>query len=64
MRAPPAAANRPDEKGLDASVSPVLEAFKVTYGGDQEDDVPAAGAKRPAGGGSVREEFEWDIISG
>ncbi|CAB1118397.1 unnamed protein product [Ectocarpus sp. CCAP 1310/34] len=41
---------RPDEKGLDAAGGPVLEEFKVSYGGDQEDDLPAAGAKRSAGG--------------
>lgn len=41
---------------LDASVAPVLDEFKASYGGDQEDDVPAAGAKRSASGsaGSVR----------
>lgn len=45
---------RPDEKGLDAAAAPIMEAFKVSYGGEKEDDVPAGGAKRPAGG-AVRE---------
>lgn len=35
---------------MDAAVSSILEAFKVSYGGDKEDDVPAGGAKRPSGG--------------
>ncbi|CAN0117462.1 unnamed protein product, partial [Ectocarpus sp. 8 AP-2014] len=56
---------RPDEKGLDAAGGPVLEEFKVSYGGDQEDDVPAAGAKRSAGGsgegsGAKRVKTEGD----
>ncbi|CAM9259428.1 unnamed protein product, partial [Laminaria digitata] len=41
---------RPDEKGVDAAIAPLLQAFKVSYGGDKEDDVPACGAKRSAGG--------------
>ena len=35
---------------MDAAIAPLVEAFKVSYGGDKEDDVPAGGAKRPAGG--------------
>lgn len=50
--------SRPDEKGLDTAGGPVLEEFKVSYGGDQEDDVPATGAKRSAGG-SVRGVGSW-----
>lgn len=42
---------RPDNKAIDEATASIVEAFKVTYGGDQEDDVPAAGAKRSAGGG-------------
>ncbi len=54
MRASDVAASRPNDKVLDESLAPILDAFKASYGGDQEDDVPAAGAKRSAGS-SVRE---------
>lgn len=37
---------RPDDKVIDQTAASLVEAFKVTYGGDKEDDVPAAGAKR------------------
>lgn len=42
---------RPNEEGVDAAIASVLDTFKATYGGDQEDDMPVAGAKRAAGGG-------------
>lgn len=54
---PPDAASRPNEKVLDESLAPILDTFKASYGGDQEDDVPAAGAKRSAGS-SVRRSCE------
>lgn len=44
------APRRPNDKAIDEATASIVEAFKVTYGGDQEDDVPPAGAKRSAGG--------------
>jgi len=39
---------------VDAAVRPLIEEFKVTYGGDMEDDVPVEGRKRSGGGTAVR----------
>lgn len=39
---------------MDAAVSPLIEEFKATYGGDMEDDIPESGAKRSGGGTAVR----------
>jgi len=57
LRASDATASRPDDKVLDESLAPILDAFKASYGGDQGDDVPTAGAKRSAGS-SVRESYD------
>lgn len=45
---------RPDEGAVDAAVSPLIEEFKATYGGDMEDDTPVEGRKRSGGGSAVR----------
>lgn len=45
---------------MDTAGGLVVEEFKASYGGDQEDDVPAAGAKRSAGG-SVRGVGSWHV---